>query len=68
MSDFPAGPWCAIWDGLFWRFIHKHRRFFAAQPRLGMMVRQLERIPNEKLQRLLQAAENYLAEKGPLHS
>ncbi|MHC5100966.1 MAG: cryptochrome/photolyase family protein, partial [Planctomycetota bacterium] len=22
MSDFKPGPWCDIWDSLFWRFIH----------------------------------------------
>jgi deoxyribodipyrimidine photolyase-related protein len=21
MSDYPKGPWCEIWDGLFWSFI-----------------------------------------------
>ena len=21
MSDFGEGPWCAIWDGLYWRFV-----------------------------------------------
>jgi len=64
MSNFPAGSWCAIWDGLFWRFIHTHRRFFATQPRLAMMVRQLERMPHETLQRHLQTAEEQLAKMG----
>lgn len=44
MSDFKTGPWCAIWDGLFWSFIARHRSFFEAQPRLSMMVRQLNRM------------------------
>ncbi len=62
MSDFPAGPWCAIWDGLFWRFIHKHRAFFNRQPRLSMMARQWDRLPAAKQKQHLQNAETYLAE------
>ncbi|MHC5213930.1 MAG: cryptochrome/photolyase family protein [Planctomycetota bacterium] len=29
MSDFKPGPWCDIWDSLFWRFIHTHKKVFA---------------------------------------
>lgn len=29
-----------FWDGLSWRFISKHREFFAGNPRLSVMVRQ----------------------------
>jgi hypothetical protein len=25
MSDYKKENWQAIWDGLFWRFIHSHR-------------------------------------------
>ena len=62
MSDFKRGPWCAIWDGLFWRFIAKHRAFFAANPRLGVMVRNLDRMEAAKLQAHLATAEAFLAQ------
>lgn len=39
MSDFPAGEWCAIWDALYWRFVDKHADFFAANPRMAVMVK-----------------------------
>jgi deoxyribodipyrimidine photolyase-related protein len=45
MSDFPKGEWCATWDGLFWRFIDKHRGYFTQQPRLAMMGRLVQRMP-----------------------
>ena len=48
MSDFPKGDWCEVWDGLYWTFIEDHRDFFASQYRLSMMVRLLEKMPNEK--------------------
>ena len=25
MSNFRKGPWCEIWDALYWRFIDRHR-------------------------------------------
>ena len=43
MGDFKKGPWCEIWDGLYWRFIDSHLDDFQANPRLSMMVRLLER-------------------------
>jgi deoxyribodipyrimidine photolyase-related protein len=60
MGDFKKGPWCAIWDGLYWRFIDRHRQFFAANPRLAMMVRLLDRIDPERRQLLASAAESFL--------
>ncbi len=44
MSDYPAGPWCATWDGLFWNFIGQHRDYFAGNPRLSMMARTWDKL------------------------
>ncbi|MEZ4799011.1 MAG: cryptochrome/photolyase family protein [Flavobacteriales bacterium] len=60
MSNFQKGPWCEIWDGLFWRFIDKHRDFFLKNPRLGMMVRTFDKMNITKKEYLLQKADNYL--------
>lgn len=38
MSDYSKSDWCGVWDALYWRFINKHRDFFASNPRLNMMV------------------------------
>lgn len=61
MSDIPDGPWCGIWDGLYWRFIDRHRDFFTANPRLSMMVRTLDRMAPERRTLLAQHAEGFLA-------
>jgi deoxyribodipyrimidine photolyase-related protein len=61
MSDFKRGPWCAVWDGLFWRFIARHRDFFSANPRLNVMVRNLERMGDARLQQHVTNAETWLA-------
>ncbi len=64
MSDFPKGDWQKIWDGLFWRFMDAHRDFFLKNPRLGMLVRTFDKMPNEKRFSHLEIAERYLESLG----
>ena len=60
MSDYSAGPWCTIWDGLFWRFIHQHRAFFVRNPRLSMMARSWDRMDADKQRQHLKVANDFL--------
>jgi len=60
MSDYKKGDWQLIWDGLFWRFMDKHRKFFLSNPRLGMLIKTFDKMSDEKKNSLLSAAENYL--------
>jgi len=60
MSDFPKGPWCDIWDGLYWRFVGRHRHRFADNPRMRVMAVQWERMDASKRSHHLNNAENYL--------
>ena len=62
MSDYPKRPWCEIVDGLYWRFIDKHRDFFAGNPRLALMPRALDRLDAERRKRIFAAAEQFLEE------
>lgn len=43
MSDYARGPWCEIWDALFWTFIADHADVFRANPRLATLTLGLER-------------------------
>ncbi|MCS5698119.1 cryptochrome/photolyase family protein [Cyanobium sp. FGCU-52] len=61
MGDYKRGPWCEIWDGLYWRFIDRHLSFFQANPRLSMMAKLRERMEPERRERLAAAAEAFLA-------
>ncbi|MBT8092203.1 MAG: cryptochrome/photolyase family protein [Gammaproteobacteria bacterium] len=61
MSDYGKGPWCDIVDGLYWRFIDKHRAFFSANPRLALMPRALDRLDDDRRTRITEAAETFLA-------
>lgn len=49
MSNYKKGPWCDIWDGLFWRFMKKHESFFKNQPRLGLLLSSLAKVDSAKL-------------------
>ena len=61
MSNYKKGEWQKVWDGLFWRFMHKHRYFFIKNPRLAMLVRSMDKMDKEKINNHLINAESYLA-------
>ncbi len=60
MSDEPKGPWCEVWDGLFWSFIGDHTGFFLKTPRLSMMARNWEKMGSLKQNAHRENAENFL--------
>lgn len=60
MSDWQRGPWCDLLDGLFWRFVDRHRDVLRRNPRLGPMTANLDRMDPERLRTLLGKAEKYL--------
>jgi deoxyribodipyrimidine photolyase-related protein len=62
MSDYDKGDWQQIWDGLFWRFMQVHRDFFSGNPRLGMLVSNLDKMGPDKLNAHLEQADSFLAQ------
>lgn len=64
MGNFKKGEWQEVWDGLFWNFMDAHRDFFLSNPRLGMLVRMFDKMPNNKKEKHLKNAENYLKTLG----
>lgn len=61
MSDEPKGPWCEVWNGLFWTFIADHADFFLGNPRLSMMARTWQKMPASKQSAHRRSAETFLA-------
>jgi len=59
MSDFTDGSWATVWDALYWRFIITHREVFASNPRMSIMVKQIERMDKQKINALLKRAESF---------
>lgn len=60
MGNWEKGPWQEIWDGLFWRFMHRQRSFFSSNPRLGMLLNTWDKMPAAKKEKHLANAENFL--------
>ncbi len=60
MMYFKKGPWCDVMDGLYWKFIDRHKKFFLKNPRLAMMVRISEKMNKERKSRIFKAANNFI--------
>lgn len=60
MGKWEKGEWQAVWDGLFWRFMDKHRSFFTQNPRLGMLIRSWDKMDPAKRENHLRTAERFL--------
>lgn len=55
MSNFSKGEWTEIWDGLFWRFLHKHESLFAANYRTATLVQMLKKNESSLMQKVRKA-------------
>ncbi|QCK13579.1 cryptochrome/photolyase family protein [Mangrovivirga cuniculi] len=60
MSDYGKADWNKTVDGLYWRFIDKHREFFSSNPRLSMMVSMLDKKSDQDKKILFNAAEEFI--------
>jgi deoxyribodipyrimidine photolyase-related protein len=60
MSNFEKGNWCEIWDALYWRFIFKQKKMFDKNPRMSMMLAQLNKMDKDKLKKHISIAETFL--------
>ncbi|MBL86364.1 MAG: cryptochrome/photolyase family protein [Winogradskyella sp.] len=60
MSNYSKGEWQDTWDGLFWTFMDKHRDFFESNPRLGMLLGNLDRMKKDTLENHFNNAEKFL--------
>lgn len=47
-------------DGLYWRFIYHHRDFFKKNPRMKVMVNQIDRMGKERMKQHLAVANHFL--------
>jgi deoxyribodipyrimidine photolyase-related protein len=60
MSHYEKGDWTDIWDGLYWRFIEKHKSRFADNPRMRMIVSQLDKLDADRKRIITYRAEDFL--------
>lgn len=60
MSDFKSGLWSDIWDALYWRFIYKNKKPFAHNPRIAVMVWQINKMEKNKINNYVKLADKFL--------
>ena len=60
MSNYKKGEWCDAVDGLYWRFIETNRMFFAKNPRLGLMLKSLDRMNEDRKSKIYKAADAFI--------
>ncbi|MBL6702624.1 MAG: cryptochrome/photolyase family protein [SAR86 cluster bacterium] len=60
MSNYKKGEWCDAVDGLYWRFIETNREFFAKNPRLGLMLKTLDRMDQDRKIKIYSAADQFI--------
>jgi deoxyribodipyrimidine photolyase-related protein len=59
-SHYERGEWCNIWDGLYWRFVEKHRSEIGHNPHLRVMVQRLNRLDPDRKRIISYRAEDFL--------
>ena len=62
MSNYPKGEWCEVMDGLYWKFIEKHRSFYEKNARMGFITRTLDRMSSERKKLIFTKAKNFIKE------
>ena len=56
-KDSHSNSWCDGVDGLYWKFIEKHKDFFLKNPRLSMMARSVEKMKPERKELIFKEAD-----------
>ncbi len=60
MSNYKKGPWCEVWDGLYWKFVSEKFQFLGKNPRLSMMVAMWGKKSKSEQKSLLVAADGFI--------
>lgn len=60
MSDYKKGEWCKVWDALFYNFIDKNRNLIAKNPRLSLLIRNLDKKSKEQIKDIKDISDKYI--------
>jgi deoxyribodipyrimidine photolyase-related protein len=60
MSHYSHGPWCDVWDGLYWRWIWNHTDDLEKNPRWAMMCSAAKKMEPKKRAQHVRQAETFL--------
>ncbi len=60
MSNYKRGPWCKLWDALYWNFIIRNFSMLQKNPRLAMIASSARRMSKDTLSSHISLAEKYI--------
>ena len=60
MSNYKKGAWCDTVDGLYWRFIEKHKDFYQQNPRLSFQTKMLDRMNPDRKKIIFNCADLFI--------
>ena len=60
MSDYKKGDWCEVWDSLFYTFLEDHQEVIAKNPRLRMLIKNLEKLSPERKAHMKKIIQKYI--------
>jgi deoxyribodipyrimidine photolyase-related protein len=60
MSDYLRGPWCEVWDGLYWRFLERNRSKLQPIPRMQTALLGIDRLKPTRKRQIFEAAESFI--------
>lgn len=60
-SNYQRGEWCNVWDGLYWRFIEKHKAVLRKNARMRAVVQRLEGLDPDRKRIINYRAEDFLS-------
>lgn len=60
LSHYERGEWSNVWDGLYWRFVEKHRDALSKNPKTRAMVQRLDRLDADHRRIIHYRAEDFL--------
>ena len=63
MSNYQKDDWSQVWDGLFWNFVQLNQEKLKKEARMGFMVSTWERFSQEKQDKLVKSANEFIETK-----
>jgi deoxyribodipyrimidine photolyase-related protein len=60
MSNYSKGPWCDVWDALYWSFIIKHREELASNGRMHFVTSRAKKLTSAQKKEYETTKETYL--------